>query len=170
MLRHLTSTKDAVVAGLVAGPLAMIPAALFFICMIAFVPQIADQTLPSDYLLQRLNFPAFHALFQFMIYLALLESGTGCVHAVNERVAEVYRVRQGREFPVGARLAITAALLFVSIVLATRFGLVTLIARGYRALAYLFLAVFVLPVMTVGVLRVERIRRAGRRTRPGNGV
>lgn len=166
MLRHLTSTKDAVVAGLIAGPLAMIPAALFFVCMIAFVPQIADQTLPSDYLLRRLNFPAFHALFQFMIYLALLESGTGCVHAVNERVAEVYRARQRREFPVVARLAITAALLFISIVLATRFGLVTLIARGYRALAYVFLAVFVLPVMTVGVVRGERIRRAGRRSRP----
>lgn len=166
VLRHLTGTKDAVVAGLLAGPLAMIPAALFFVAMIAFVPQIANQTLPSDYLLQRLNFPAFHAVFQFMIFLALLESGTGCVHAVNERVAEAYRVRQGRQFPVVARLAITAALLFVSIVLASRFGLVTLIARGYRGLAYVFLAVFVLPVMTVGVVTCERIRRSGRRLRP----
>jgi uncharacterized membrane protein YkvI len=38
-----------------------------------------------------------------------------------------------------------------SIFLAARFGLVTLIARGYRGLAYMFLAVFVLPVMTLGV-------------------
>jgi hypothetical protein len=28
---------------------------------------------------------------------------------------------------------------------------VTLIARGYRGLAYMFLAVFVLPVMTLGL-------------------
>ncbi len=156
VLRHLTSTKDAVVAGLLAGPLAMIPAVLFFICMIAYVPQIANQTLPSDYLLQHLNFPAFHALFQFMIFLALLESGTGCVHAVNERIAGAYRVHRGRELPAVIRLSITAVLLFVSIVLATRFGLVTLIARGYRGLAFVFLAIFVLPVMTIGAWQLYK--------------
>jgi uncharacterized membrane protein YkvI len=38
-----------------------------------------------------------------------------------------------------------------SIFLAARFGLVTLIGSGYRILAYAILAVFVLPVMTLGV-------------------
>ena len=38
--------------------------------------------------------------------------------------------------------------------LASRFGLVALIANGYRALAYLFLASFVLPLLTVGVWRL----------------
>jgi len=156
VLRHLTSSKDALLAGILAGPLAMIPAAAFFVCMIAFVPQIADQTLPSDYLLQRLNFPAFHAAFQFMIFLALLESGTGSVHAVNERIAEAYRSRRGRPLPAAVRLSMTAALLFISIFLATRFGLVTLIARGYRALAYVFLAIFVAPVMTIGIRNLYR--------------
>jgi uncharacterized membrane protein YkvI len=106
--------------------------------------------------LQHLNFPAFHALFQFMIFLALLESGTGCVHAVNERIAGAYRVRRGRELPAVIRLSITAVLLFVSIVLATRFGLVCLIARGYRGLAFMFLAIFVLPVMTIGAWQLYK--------------
>jgi uncharacterized membrane protein YkvI len=52
------------------------------------------------------------------------------------------------------RLSITAVLLLGSIFLAARFGLVTLIARGYRGLAYLFLGVFVLPVMTLGLRQV----------------
>ena len=38
--------------------------------------------------------------------------------------------------------------------LADRFGLVALIATGYRALAYILLAVFVLPLMTFGVWRL----------------
>ena len=38
VLRHLTSSRDAVIAGLLAGPLAMIPAVLFFLCMIAWYP------------------------------------------------------------------------------------------------------------------------------------
>ena len=145
VLRHLRSTKDALIAGALAGPLAMIPALLFFICMIAYYPQITGETLPSDFLLKRLNFPAFHLLFQLMIFLALLESSTGFVHAINERVALAYGARAGRMLPILARVSITGALLIGSIFLAAQFGLVTLIARGYRVLAYILLVVFVCP-------------------------
>lgn len=160
VLRHLRNDKDALVAGLLAGPLAMIPALLFFICMIAYYPQIAGEALPSDFLLRRLNFPAFHFLFQLMIFLALLESSTGFVHAINERAALAYLSRRGRMLPVAGRAAITGVLLIGSIFLATRFGLVTLIARGYRALAYVFLIVFVLPVMTVGIRQLWKTRKS----------
>jgi uncharacterized membrane protein YkvI len=164
VLRHLTSTRDALAAGILAGPLAMIPALLFFICMIAYYPNIGNEPLPSDFLLQRLNFPAFHLLFQLMIFLALLESGTGCVHAINERVAQVYAARQGKALSKKLRLAITGTLLVGSIFLAARFGLVTLIARGYRGLAYVILAVFVLPVMTLGVWQLYTSNRIQHKT------
>jgi uncharacterized membrane protein YkvI len=159
MLRHLRGHRDALVAGVLAGPLAMIPALLFFVCMIAYFPQIGKEVLPSDYLLQRLNFPAFHLLFQLMIFLALLESGTGLVHAINERVALAYSARRGKILPVAGRIFITGVLLLGSIFLADRVGLVTLIARGYRALAYVFLGVFVLPVMTLGLRRIWQAHR-----------
>jgi uncharacterized membrane protein YkvI len=160
VLRHLNGSKNALIAGALAGPLAMLPALLFFICMIAYYPQIGAEALPSDFLLRRLNFPAFHYLFQLMIFLALLESGTGCVHAFNERIAEAYAARSGASLSKSARLWITGALLLGSIFLAARFGLVTLIARGYRGLAYLFLAVFVLPVMTRGLWQLVSRRIA----------
>jgi uncharacterized membrane protein YkvI len=89
-----------------------------------------------------------------MIFLALLESGTGLVHAINERVALAYSARLGKTLPAGGRICITGVLLLGSIFLADRVGLVTLIARGYRALAYVFLGVFVLPVMTLGLRRI----------------
>jgi uncharacterized membrane protein YkvI len=161
VLRHLRSNKDALVAGVLAGPLAMVPALLFFICMIAYYPQIAGETLPSDFLLRRLNVPAFRFLFQLMIFMALLESSTGFVHAINERVALAYSARRGRNLPVAVRVSITGALLIGSIFLATRFGLATLIARGYRALAYIFLVVFVLPVVTLGLRQIWKTRALG---------
>ncbi len=156
VLRHLTSNRDAVIAGALSGPLAMIPAFLFFICMVAWYPEIGQQALPSDYLLQRMNLPVFHVTFQLMIFAALLESGTGGVHAVNERIAHAYRSRYQRELSERARLALAGGLLLIAIFLADRFGLITLIARGYRALAYVLLAVYVLPLMTYGVWRLAR--------------
>jgi uncharacterized membrane protein YkvI len=38
--------------------------------------------------------------------------------------------------------------------LADRFGLVALIATGYRALAYILLTIFILPLVTVGTWKL----------------
>jgi uncharacterized membrane protein YkvI len=155
VLRHLTSDRDAVIAGLIAGPLAMIPALMFFTCMIAFYPQIAAETLPSDFLLRRLNLPWFHMLFQAMIFAALLESGTGAVHAINERIGHAWRRRRGVPLGRSARLGVALVILSGCMLLAQRFGLVTLIAKGYRALAAIFLIVYVLPLLTIGLARLR---------------
>jgi uncharacterized membrane protein YkvI len=150
VLRHLSCSRDAVVAGLLAGPLAMLPALLFYICMVAYYPAIGSATLPSDYLLTHLRTPVLHVVFQLMILAALLESGTGAVHAVNQRVAGVLGQR-GHALSTYGRLLLAAAVLTLAVFVATRFGLVTLIARGYRALACLFIAVYVVPLLLHGV-------------------
>jgi len=45
-------------------------------------------------------------------------------------------------------------LLAVCMLLADRVGLVALIANGYRALAYVLIAVYVVPLLTLGVWRL----------------
>ena len=154
VVRHLTSSRDAVIAGLLAGPFAMVPAFLFFICMVAFYPGIADATLPSDVLLAGMNIPAFHLLFQLMIFSALLESGASAVHALNERIDHAWKRRRGASLSHRARLAISLVVLVGCMLLAARFGLVDLIATGYRALAYLILAIFIVPLVTIGMRRI----------------
>ncbi len=161
VLRHLTSDRDAVIAGLIAGPLAMIPALMFFCCMIAYYPGIASETLPSDFLLQRLNLPVFHLVFQLMIFSALLESGTGCVHAINERIGNAWRKRHGAQLGHRARLCIALVILAGCMLVAQRFGLVALIAKGYRALAAIFLLIYVLPLLTIGLVRLRPSVPAG---------
>jgi uncharacterized membrane protein YkvI len=160
VLRHLTSDRDAVVAGVIAGPLTMIPALLFFIPMVAFYPDVQSATLPSDYLLQRIGSPLFHFLFQAMIFSALLESGTSSVHAINERIDHAWRARRGRPLSHRSRLTIAVILLVGCMFLASRFGLVALIANGYRALSYILLATFIAPLLTIGVWQIVRSREA----------
>ncbi|MFC3052323.1 YkvI family membrane protein [Kordiimonas pumila] len=154
IIRHMRSKKDAVQAGLIAGPLAMVPAILFFIAMVAFYPEIGNERLPSDFLLDRLNMPVFRYIFQAMIFAALLESGVGGVHAINERIAKSYHEKTTRDLSKFARLGITLTVLVLSIFVAGHFGLVALIAQGYSFLAYVFLAIFLAPLVTVGLWRV----------------
>ena len=160
VLRHLTSQRDAVVAGLIAGPVTMLPAILFFAAMMAFYPAIGDETLPSDFLLRQMAVPGFHILFQLMIFAALLESGVGAIHAINERVSGVVEARGRGPLGTGARAAIGSLILVGCMFVAARVGLVDLIASGYRFLAWLFLAVFVLPLITIGAWRLLRAEPA----------
>ncbi len=170
VVRHFTDRRDALVAGLLCGPLAMLPAALFFVCMSAYYPEIGRATLPSDVLLRRLDFPAFHILFQVMIFAALLESGTGLVHAVNARLAKTWQDRRGGAMPRAARLGAALCLLVGAIFVARRFGLVTLIAKGYTALGWVFLALYVAPLLTLGVWRLWRLRARALSPEPSIGM
>lgn len=98
-----------------------------------------------------------------MIFAALLESGVGAIHAINERIAGAFEAR-GRAAPGPAvRALIGAAILAGCMFVAARVGLVDLIASGYRVLAWLFLAVFVVPLLGIGTWR---LLRGGREPRP----
>ena len=163
LLRHLTNRRDAVVAGLLAGPLAMWPAVVFFVCMVAFYPGIEAETLPSNFMLERLGNPLFQIAFQFMIFTALLESGVGAIHSINERVDHVLTSRQNTNLKAWGRIGIAAILLIGCIFVADRFGLIALIASGYTALAYIFIGVYIVPVMTMGVWRLYRSDQARKR-------
>lgn len=147
VLRHTRTPRDAVIAGALCGPLAILPAAAFFLCMLAVMPAIADAELPAAVLLAHLHAPWFDALFQAMIASALLESGCGLLNGVRQRAG----ARWGRN---PARAA-TMLLLVFATCLAGRFGLVTLIAQGYRALAWVFVGIYVLPLLTVGLWRMR---------------
>jgi len=163
VLRHLLSDRDALIAGTIAGPLTMLPALLFFVPMVAFYPEVQSATLPSDFMLQRIGIPAFHILFQAMIFSALLESGTSSVHAINERINHVIVERHGEPLSQRTRLVIAIMLLVGCMFIASRFGLVALIATGYRALAYALIATFILPLLTVGLWQLARTMRASGR-------
>ena len=152
MLRHVTCRRNAIIAGLLAGPLAMLPAMVFFVAMIGFYPGIAAAPLPSAVILTALQAPAFHIAFQTMIFCALLESGTGSIHAVNERIAGVWRARRGGDLPSIARGSIAIAILALCVFAADRIGLVSLIADGYRILAAAILVVYMAPLL-VSVIR-----------------
>jgi uncharacterized membrane protein YkvI len=157
VVRHMTCGRDAVTAGLLCGPLAMLPAMLFFICMSGFYPAISHTLLPSDWLLERLGLAVFRVIFQLMIFCALWESGAGCLNAFNQRIANVYSER-GRVFAPWMRVAVSVAVMIAAIFLASRFGLVNLIAKGYRGLTILFLIVYILPLLTYGAWRLSASR------------
>ena len=81
----------------------MIPALLFFLCMMAWYPAIGAEVLPADFMLRQLGLPLLHVAFQLMIFTALLQSGVSAVHAINERIAGYLAERHQRDVRADSR-------------------------------------------------------------------
>lgn len=159
-VRHARSLRQAAVAGLLAGPLGLLPAACLFVAMSSGYPSIIDAPIPSFVLLQGLHAPWFTVVFQVVLLGTLVQTGLGLVHAVNERIAGTL-ADTGRTMPALLRPAVAIALILVAVVLAARVGLIRLVATGYGTLTVGFIVVFVIPVLTVGLRRVLADMRGG---------
>lgn len=153
--RHFTRPLDAVASGLLAGPVAMIPAMLFFFAMVARYPEINTQHVPSVYMLTQLHAPFFHLIFQGIIFGTLVEAGSALTHGFNERLADTVQ-ESGATLPKWARAAAALALMLVATLLATNIGIVDLIAKGYGYSTYAFLVLIALPVFTRGLWLIVR--------------
>ena len=157
VLRHLRSGSDAVISGLLAGPLAMLPAILFYLCLIAFYPAMLNEPLPSDVVLKALGSPIFHIVFQTMVFFALLECSVGFVQAFSARL-DAHNEARGRQTPFAVRLAVLGTIILGSVFAASAIGLIALIAQGYRMMAYAVLIIYVLPLTTIGLIKLARQR------------
>ncbi len=153
-VRHCRTRRQAVGAGLLAGPIAMIPGLFFFLAMVGKYPEILDREVPASFLLEALGSPLFQLTFQVVLFGTLIETGTGLIHAVNERVAGFLKDR-GRSLTKAWR-GIVASVLLLGGVAVAQFGLTGLVARGYGTITWGFLLLFVVPVLTIGVWKATR--------------
>jgi len=152
-VRHLKSRGETLLAGAMAGPIAMIPGLLFFVAMVGQYPAILERPVPANYLLELLGSRTFQIVFQVVLFGTLIETGTGLIHGMNERISHVFQ-EKGKAMPSMARPALAVGFLIAGTLLAG-VGLVDLIARGYGTLTWVFLLVFVLPVLTVGLWKIR---------------
>ena len=149
-IRHLSSRREALTAGALAGPLGMLPGVVFYIAMMGYYHEIGAEALPSAFLLAKLHAPWFEWAFQVAVLLTLVDTGVALLHAINERVAKSYEERH-KPMPQALRPALATGVMLLAVYAASAVGLVDLIAKGYGTLTWLFLAIYVLPLMTWGV-------------------
>lgn len=153
--RNCGTRREALIAGALGGPLAMLPGLLFFVAMMAFHPQIDTEVLPVNFLMVRMQTPLLPTIYLSVILVTLLGAAATALHSLNGRIARGLESR-GRSLPTPARFLIPAGVMLLSMGASVQFGLVQLVARGYGLITFGFLAFFVAPVLTLGVWRIWR--------------
>ena len=133
----------------------MLPALLFFLAMAASYPAVLDASVPADFMMQGLDLTWLSIVFYAVIFGTFVETGTAFIHAVNERVSEVYG-EKNNIMPRWLRPFIAIVALLVSVFLASEVGLIGLIGKGYGTLTWVFVLVFVIPLFTLGLYKILR--------------
>lgn len=151
---HIETRRDAFTAGLLTGPLFLIPATLFFIAMVPHYPAIMERPVPVNYILDLLGHGWLQLAFVLMLVGTFIETGSGMIHAINERIAGALEAT-GRSLTSRNRVLVAIAVLLLALLI-SRFGLVDLVAKGYGTLMWVYMLILVLPLFTIGVWKITK--------------
>ncbi len=155
-LKHIETRREAIIAGLLGGPIAIFPGFLFYIAVIGFYPEVLPVEIPVVFILERAGIPALLIVFQVVLFGTLVETGTGFIHSVNERLRSALQAR-GKDLKQWQRPVVAILILLVAFGLST-FGLIDLIAKGYGTISWGFFFVFIIPLLTLGIYKIAKNR------------
>jgi uncharacterized membrane protein YkvI len=151
-LNYIETRKEAIVSGFIASAIGAIPIVFLIFAMLAKYPEVVKETVPISLILNSINSKPLIAAFEITLFGTLIETGTGFIFAVRERVASVYEEKKTK-MPRWITVIITVAIL-VAAVLIAKFGLIALIAKGYGTMSWVFLLVYAIPIVSIGVWRI----------------
>lgn len=156
-LRRQTTRRETFFSGMIAGLMMTLPWFLTYFSLMAFYPDpdVLGATVPWLVMLDRIGGIAVVTLFSFVVGWTLIETATGIVHAIVERM-RAHALEAGRSPLTSTQNALFATGMLIISVGLSRIGIVDLIAKGYSAMAYGMIVVYIIPLMTVGVFRIMK--------------
>lgn len=156
-LYRQTRRTETLTSGLIAGVLATFPFLLTFLGILAFFPdqEVLDAEVPWLAMLGDTGGTALVAFYAFVVVWTLVETATGLIHAIMDRINAALRAADRSTLSSAQSAGLTVVVLIAAVALA-RIGIIDLIAQGYGMMAYGFFALFALPLLTIGVWKITK--------------
>ncbi|MEM1628801.1 MAG: hypothetical protein QXP02_02055 [Desulfurococcaceae archaeon] len=123
-----------------------------WLCFMAFYPDVIGMTAPVYDILKAMGAGWALVVYVFWIFYTLIETALGMVYSIVRRVNAQLRLR-GKLIDRKMEALLAVIILAVSIITAQA-GLVALVARGYGTMAWVFFAVYFVPVVVIGSIRL----------------
>jgi uncharacterized membrane protein YkvI len=159
-IRNIETRKEAISAGALAALIGIVPGFLFYIAILGHYPEVISEEIPAVFVIQKTEVPFLLVIFLVMLVGTLIETGTGFIHSVNERVQSAFKSR-GKVFPRWMRPLIAVLMLLVSLGLST-FGIIDLVAKGYGLMSWGVFFIYVIPLMTLGLYKILKNKGSSR--------
>ena len=157
--RSIETRGQAVISGSLAAVFAMSLGVLFHLSFAAAPAEVLGQTMPTHWMIHGLSEHWLMSAYIIVLFGAMIKTCAGIVQGLNERLDGWSMRRTGRPLTRVSHAALAGVVILVSGGL-SNFGLVTLIERGYGTMAWGFLIVFIIPLLTVGLYKLKTARTA----------
>ncbi len=154
-LKRQTSRKETIWGGIISGVLMTIPWFLTYFSIMGFYPseEILGATVPWLAMLKGIAGPGIISLYGIVVGWTLIETSTGIIHALIERINAGLEEIGKKTFTARQNAVLTVVVLLMATLLA-KVGIIALIAKGYTMMAYGMIAVYAIPLITVGLYKV----------------
>jgi uncharacterized membrane protein YkvI len=161
-LVHIETRKEAILSGFLASLIGILPGFLFFLAVLGSYPAVVSEEAPAFFVLQKLHLPALLVAYLIMLFGTLIQTGTGFIHAFNQRLEAALKAR-GKKLLRWHRPAVALSLLLISVGVAT-FGLINLVAKGYGSISWGIFLFYFVPLLTIGFYKIAQ--KTGVKMRP----
>ena len=153
VVRDFETPSESIISAVIAALITLVPAVTFHLLFFADYPAILDQPIPVYWLLKNLGTAGLLVIYSVMLFGTFIETGAGMLQGINERIDSFVAEKRGAGLSRSTHAAIAVTAVILSATLST-YGIVNLIAKGYGTMAWVFFAIYVMPLITVGLYKV----------------
>ncbi len=160
-LNYLESRREAIISGVMAALISILPALFFYIVTIGVYPDVLDMEIPANGIIALMNVKFLLPLWLIVLFGTMIETGVGFFHSINERINSTLLAKRGRGMSNLARGAVGAFLALMGLAI-SNFGLIGLIAQGYGAISWVFFILQGVGLFTIGIYKLAKHNSASR--------
>ena len=126
--------------------------------VLAGVPGTVSAEVPVSVVFAQLDMKWLYIIFEIVLFGTLVETGAGFIKAIDDRIG--LAVTHNGEKPAPSWLHPSIAVVGVILgIIVAQFGLIPLIAKGYGTMCWIFMLIFAIPMVTVGVYKIAKAKK-----------
>ena len=127
--RFIETRKEAIISGIFAGLLTILPGLFCYIVLLGAYPEVLTIEVPIYLTLNKLGYSSLLIVYMIVLFGTMVETGTGFIHAVNERINSYMVDKKGKEMSKTLRGFVGFSMALLGLLISS-FGLISLIAKG----------------------------------------
>ena len=146
-IKNISTKRESILAGLIAGTLMTVPWFLTYIAIMAYYPShaVLGATVPWLKMLEPFS-SSLVIVFGIVVGWTLVETATGVIHAFIGRIdVEIYEKKQ--RHLTGNLKALISVIALLAAMLLSQVGIIDLIAKGYAFMAYAMILFYGVPLL-----------------------
>lgn len=156
-MRYRNEAKGATIVGILLNTFMLSAVVLMIMGGMPTVATDPDaRLLPTLYVVNQLNIPAFSIVYPALLFMALITTAVGFVFAVQGRLGLIF-LKNMKNVKLKNTIISTGWLVIIWLV--AQVGLLAIIQKGYAALGYIYIFILIIPMFTLGVRNIKRYRK-----------